>query len=81
MADDEEWAELAKQPLGATLACPRCGREPLQVIDTPVGDTQFVRHLEVVNTPIDDTQVDRHLMCTFCNAYHSVRVAARQGDR
>lgn len=59
--ESKEWVELAKQfaeDPTAKLACPRCGREPLQVIDTPIGDTQ----------------VKRHLIGTLCNAYNEVRM-------
>lgn len=62
--ESKRWLELAKQLAedpAAELACPRCGREPLQVIDTPIGESQ----------------IERHLMCTFCNAYNAVRMPLR----
>ena len=62
MTDESKgWLDVAKrlaEDPGAELRCPRCGREPVQVIDTPV----------------DDEQIDRHLMCTFCDAYYALRV-------
>jgi hypothetical protein len=65
MTDErKQWLELAKRIAenpAAELPCPRCGREPVQVIDTPV----------------DDAHVDRHLMCTFCDAYDIVRMPLR----
>ena len=50
--------KAARQGPAAVLACPRCGPEPLLVIDTPV----------------DDSHIERHLMCTFCNAYNALRM-------
>ncbi len=54
--------QLAENP-AAELPCPRCGKEPLQVIDTPV----------------DDDHIERHLMCTFCDAYYALRVLRSAG--